>query len=72
MAQLVEHLNLFDEVFESFSSHVPLAKLFDCDLGAHPLGLEDVTVTTTANKVFLRVDFKLLKVNIEVEAILFQ
>ena len=51
MAELVQHLNLLDEIFQSFSSHVPLAKLLDSDFGAHPPSLKDVAIATSTNQI---------------------
>lgn len=72
MSELIQHFNLLDEVFESLSGHVALSELFDSDSGPHPTCLEDITVATSPDKIVLGVDLKLLKVDVEVEAILFE
>ena len=48
MSQLIQHFDLLDEILQSFSSHVSLAKFLHSYLGSHPSCLEDVTISTAA------------------------
>jgi hypothetical protein len=54
--QLVHHLDLLYEVLHCFFSNVPLSEFLDGDLGAEPLGLEDVAVAAASDEVVLRVE----------------
>ena len=69
MSQLIEHLYLFDEIFESFLSHISFAKLLYGYFSAKPARLEHITISTSADKIRLCVNLKLFKVNIEVESV---
>ena len=51
MPQLVQHLNLFNEVFERFLRQVALAESLDSHFGPKPPSLVDVSVATTADEV---------------------
>ena len=72
MPELIKHLNLFNEIFQGLSSHVPFPELFDCDFGAHPSCLEYISIATAADKIRLGVNLELLIVNEKVEAVLTQ
>ena len=72
MTQLIEHLYLLNEIFESLLCHVAFAKLLHCDFGAEPARLEYITITTPDNKIRLRVYLKLFKVYIEVKSVLLE
>ena len=72
MAQLVEHLDLLDEVFQCLLGHVSFAELLDSDKRPHPTRLKDITVATSPNEVRLGVDLQLLEVDVEIEAIFFK
>ena len=49
--QLVEHLDLFDKIFEGLPGHIAFSKLLDSNFGAHPLCFKDITVATPANQI---------------------
>ena len=51
VSQLVEHLNLFDEVFQSLFRQVSLAKSLNCDLRSHPFRLVDISIPSSSDKV---------------------
>ena len=72
MAQLVEHLDFFNEVFQSFSSHVSFAKLLDGDFCTEPAGLENISIPTSTNQMRVWVDYKLFEIDKEVETVLSQ
>ena len=69
VAQLVEHFNLLDEVFERLPRHVSFTELFHRDFGSHPTRLKHVTIATSPDKIRLCVDLELSEVNVEVETI---
>jgi len=46
VAQLVQHLDLFDKVLKSFAGHPALAKFFDSDACAIPASFVDITEAT--------------------------
>ena len=67
---MIKHLYLFNEIFESFLCHVSFAKLLHCDFGTKPARFEYITIPTSTNEIRLSVNLELLKVYIEVEAVL--
>lgn len=70
VAQLVKHLNFFDEVLESFSCHVPAPKLFDSNFSAKPASFENISVASSANQVISWINYELLKLDEKVESVL--
>ena len=69
VAQLVKHLNFFDEILEGLSCHVALAKLFHCNFGTHPTRFKDIAIAATSNKISLIVNLKLFEVNVKVKTV---
>ena len=70
MSQLIKHLYLFNEIFESFLCHVSFAKLLHCDFGAEPACLKYIAIPTSTNEIRLSVNLELFKIYIEVKAVL--
>ena len=72
MSQLIKHLYLFNEIFESFLCHIALAKLLHCNFGTEPACFEYITIPTSSNEIRLSINLELLKVYIEVKTILLE
>ena len=51
VSQLVEHLNLFDEVFQCLLRQVSLTEPLNCDLSSHPFCLVNISISSSSDKV---------------------
>ena len=51
MSQLVEHLDLFDKVFQCLFRQVSLAKPLNCDLSTHPFCFVNISITTSSYEI---------------------
>ncbi len=56
MPQLIDDLDLFNKVLDRLLGYIPLAKFLDGDLGAKPLALVDISITTAAYEVTFTVE----------------
>ena len=72
MSQLVQHLDLLNEILQSFLGQVSLPKPLYSNPRTHPACLIDISITTSANEVLPLIDLHLLELNEEVKAILFE
>lgn len=70
MAQLVKHLNFFDEVLQSFPRHIPAPELFDSNFSAKPASFENISVASSADQVISWINYELLELNEKVKSVL--